>query len=67
MGVVWQEGNFVSFVQDPTGHLREALDNPRARSKMSYRLRDEEEARSIFAYLAMFTPEEEAESAAMDQ
>lgn len=61
-GATWAEENTVAFVQDPTGHLREALDNPRARSKMAYRLRNEDEARDIYAFLAQFSPEGTAES-----
>ncbi len=63
-GAAWEQANFVAFLQNPTGHLREALDDPRARSKMSYRLRDEEHAVDIFAYLATFSDEEGAEGAA---
>ncbi len=57
-GAVWDEDNFVAFLQDPTGHLRDALDDPRARSKMSYKLRGNEEAQDILAYLAQFTAED---------
>jgi len=39
-GVVWTEEAFVGYVQDPTGWLREALDNNRARGKMAYRVRE---------------------------
>ncbi|SLN32353.1 c-type cytochrome [Pseudooctadecabacter jejudonensis] len=65
MGTVWTEENFVGYVQDPTGWLRETLDNNRARGKMAYRVRQEEEAINIYAYLATFGAEEaegEAES-----
>lgn len=51
-GVEWDEEAFTAYVQDPTGWLRETLSNPRARGKMAFRLRDEEEARDIYAYLA---------------
>lgn len=70
-GAIWAEDSLVAFVQDPTGHLREALDDPRARSKMAYRLRGEEEARDIYAFLATFADEgsaagETAEDTAAD-
>lgn len=51
-GVLWNEANFVSFVQDPTAWMRETLDNGRARSKMAYRVRNEEDALNIYAYLS---------------
>lgn len=63
-GATWAEENIVAFVQDPTGHLREALDDPRARSKMAYRLRNEAEARDIYAFLAQFPHEGTVESEA---
>lgn len=51
-GAVWVEENFVSYVMDPTGYLREALDSNRARAKMSYKVRKDEDAINIYAYLA---------------
>ena len=51
-GGVWTEEAFVAYVQDPTGYLREALDNRRARGKMSYQVREEQQAIDIYAYLA---------------
>ena len=56
-GNVWTEANFVPYVQDPTGHLREVLDDRRARGKMTYKLRDEQEAFDIYAYLVSIGPE----------
>lgn len=50
-GIVIDEANFVGYVQDPTGYLRETLDNNRARGKMSFRVRDEADAYNIYAYL----------------
>jgi len=60
-GVTWAEDNTVAFIQDPNGHLREALEDPRARSKMSYRLRSAENARDIYAYLATFSVADDAQ------
>ncbi len=51
-GLTWTEENFVAYVQDPTGWLREATENNRARGKMSYRVRDEGDAVNLYAYLA---------------
>ena len=56
-GAVWDEANFVGYVQDPTGFLREALDDRRARGKMAYQVRDEAEAYDLFAFLATFGAE----------
>ncbi len=51
-GAVWTEESFVGYVQDPTGWLREALDNRRARGKMAYQVREEGQAFDLYAYLA---------------
>jgi cytochrome c len=67
-GVVWEEANFVPYVMDPTGFLREATGQD-GRSKMAYQVRDEQEAHDLWAFLATFSPEaaedgEEAEGEA---
>ena len=51
-GAVWGEENFVTWVMDPTGFVREALGDNRARAKMSYKVRDEGDATNIYAFLA---------------
>ncbi len=51
-GAVWTEETFVGYVQDPTGWLRETLDNRRARGNMAYQVRDEGDAVNLYAYLA---------------
>lgn len=53
-GAVWTEADFVPYVQDPTAWLRETLDNNRARSKMSYKVRNEQDAIDLYAYLSTF-------------
>lgn len=53
-GVAWTEETFVGYVQDPTAWLREQLDDNRARGKMAYRVRSEEDALNIYAFLATF-------------
>lgn len=56
-GTVWTEEAFVGFVQDPTGWVREELGNDRARSKMAFRVRSEEDAINIYAFLASLEAE----------
>ncbi|MCF7698399.1 c-type cytochrome [Loktanella sp. M215] len=56
-GAVWDEANFVAYVQDPTGFLRTALDDKRARGKMAYQVRDEAQAHDLYAFLATFGTE----------
>jgi cytochrome c len=57
-GAVWTEETFAAYVQDPTSWLREALENDRARGKMSYRVRNEQDALDMFAFLATLGPPE---------
>nr|WP_241962904.1 c-type cytochrome [Thalassorhabdomicrobium marinisediminis] len=63
---VWTEEAFVAYVQDPTGWLREELDNNRARGKMAYRVRSEEDALDLYAFLATFDPVEMEDGDDMD-
>lgn len=54
-GNVWTEELFVGYVQDPTNWLRETLDNRRARGKMAYQVRAEDQAFDLYAFLATFS------------
>ena len=60
-GLIWDFENFSSYSQDPKAFLREFLDDKGARSKMSYKVRKEEDAVNIGAFLASFGPEPEAD------
>ena len=50
-GLAWDEEHIVPYLQDTTGFLRDYLDNPKARSRMTYKIREEEDARDVWAYL----------------
>jgi cytochrome c len=50
-GLTWSEGDFVAYVQDPTGFLRSYLEDDGARGKMSYKVRKEQDAHDLWAYL----------------
>lgn len=55
-GAVWDEAQFVTYVADPKKFLQEALDDPKAKSKMSFKLKDAEDATNLWAYLASVGP-----------
>lgn len=57
----WDEATFVAYVQDPRGWLRDTLDDSKAKSKMSFKLRKEEEAANVWAYLVSVGPAVEVE------
>jgi cytochrome c2 len=59
-GLTWTEDFIFEYLADPTAFLRTYLDDPRARAKMTFRIRDEQERRDVAAYLATFSPAEQA-------
>lgn len=60
-GLVWDEASFSAFTTDPRGFLREHLDDSKAKTKMTFKLK--KGAEDIFAFLAQHGPvvEETAE------
>lgn len=56
-GVVWTEESFVAYVQDPTGYIREASGDSSARGAMAFRVRSEEDAVNLYAYLVSLAAE----------
>lgn len=56
-GLEWNEEDFLVYVQDPRDFLQTYLDDRRARSKMSFKLRDEEDAKNVWAYIVSVGPE----------
>ena len=51
-GIIWDQNSFITYVMNPTSWLRDTLDDRRARSRMSYRVRNTDDAVNIYAYLA---------------
>ena len=56
-GLEWNEADFIKYVADPKAFLREYLDNGKAKSKMSFKLKDAEDAANVWAYLVSVGPE----------
>ena len=56
-GVLITEESFVAYVQDPTGYIREATGDSSARGAMAFRVRSEEDAVNLYAYLASLAAE----------
>ena len=57
--IVYDEETFVAYVQDPREWLKEATGDDKARSKMTYKVRKEEDAVNLYAYLKSLGPEME--------
>ncbi len=55
-GLEWDEESFAGYVQDPTPWLKEYTGED-GRGKMTFKLRKEEQAADIWAYLASVGPE----------
>lgn len=60
-GLVWDEETFAAYTTDPRGFLREHLDDSKAKSKMSFKLK--KGAEDIYAFLANHGPVVEAKEA----
>lgn len=56
-GLVWTEDEVFEYLADPKKYLRAKLDDKKAKSKMAYKLRKEEDRRDVIAYLATFAAE----------
>jgi cytochrome c len=56
-GLVWDETNFIAYVADPRDFLRTTLDDKKARSKMSFKLKDDQDKLDVWAYLVSVGPE----------
>lgn len=50
-GLTWDEVEFISYVADPKKFLAAYLEDKNAKSKMGYKLKKEEDAKNIWAYL----------------
>ncbi len=59
-GLKWNEADFVSYVADPKAFLKTYLDDKKAKSKMSFKLKKEEDAANVWAYIVSVGPEPEA-------
>ncbi len=58
----WDEATFASYVADPRAWLREVTGDSKAKSKMSFKLKKEEDQANVWAYLVSVGPAPEAEA-----
>lgn len=59
-GLAWNEADFVAFVADSKKFLQTYLDDSKAKSKMSFKLKKEEDAANVWAYIVSVGPAPEA-------
>ena len=55
-GLVWDEVSLTAYVQDPTAFLKEVTGDSKAKSKMVYKVKKEEDAANVAAFLASLGP-----------
>ncbi len=61
MGLVWDEETIAAFVENPKKYLQAYLDDKKAKTKMTIKVKKEEDRANVAAYLATFSSEPEAE------
>lgn len=61
-GLVWTPEEMSEYLIDPKKYLRTKLDDKKAKSKMAFKLKKEDERADVIAYLKTFSPEAEAEA-----
>ncbi|GAA0588586.1 c-type cytochrome [Caenispirillum bisanense] len=47
----WTEAQLLNYLADPTAWMRATLDDPKVRSKMTFKLADEQQRRDVIAYM----------------
>jgi cytochrome c len=57
-GLIWDEAHLAGYLDDPTQFLRDYLDDPKARSPMTFKLKDEQDRLDVIAYLATAATDE---------
>lgn len=63
-GLAWSEEDFVKYVADPKKFLADTTGDSRAKSKMTFKLKKEQDAANVWAYLVSVGPAVEAEAEA---
>jgi len=54
-GLVWSEESIAAFLENPKKFLQEYLDDPKAKSRMSVKIKKEEDRRNVAAYIATYS------------
>ena len=53
--LVWDADTLFDYLAGPSDYLKTVLDDPKAKAKMAFKLKDEEDRRDVIAYLATFS------------
>lgn len=55
MGLVWDTENVATYITDPKAFMRSFLDDKKAKPKMTFKLKDEDDRKNVVAYLESFS------------
>ena len=55
-GLVWDEEQLFYWLENPNNYLKERLDDKKAKSKMSLKMKKEEDRKNVIAYLLTLSP-----------
>jgi cytochrome c len=55
-GFAWNEADFVAYVADPGKFLKEKTGDKAAKTKMSFKLPKEEDAKNVYAFISSLSP-----------
>jgi len=53
---MWNEADFVTYVADPKKFLKTYLDDKKAKSKMSFKLKKEQDVKDVWAFIVANGP-----------
>ncbi|MEX0345013.1 MAG: cytochrome c family protein [Rhizobiaceae bacterium] len=62
-GLVWDEEQVFTYLENPKKFLREYLGDKKAKTKMTFRLKKEKDRRNVIAYLMTFSPDYQSTAA----
>jgi len=60
-GATWSEEEIFAYLENPKKYLRAKLDDKKAKSKMSFKLKKEDQRKDVIAYLASLSSNAAAE------
>lgn len=62
-GLVWDEEQIFTYLENPKQFLRDYLGDKKAKTKMTFRLKKEEDRKNVIAYLMTFSPDYQSTAA----
>jgi cytochrome c len=62
-GLLWNEADFITYVADPKKFLKAYLSDKKAKSKMSFKLKKEQAAKDVWAFIVANGPNVESAEA----